>query len=91
MPLTDQTARELTGNEIAALKYIGSNMDAASYGICRAVFPARQREHAAAGSAIAAHLRRKGLVMRGHCAGTWRLTERGRTALTRAQKEMGDG
>jgi hypothetical protein len=44
------------------------------------VFPDRKTELATAGAAVAVHLRRKGLTMRGHCSGTWRLTAKGREA-----------
>lgn len=68
----------MTENERTALLYISEQMDASSHGICRAAFPARKVEMGNAGAALAVSLRRKGLVMRGHCQGTWRLTERGR-------------
>lgn len=71
----------MTENERKALTYISQQMDASSTGICRAVFPDRKNELAPAGAAVAGHLRRKGLVMRGHCQGTWRLTAKGRDAV----------
>jgi len=72
----------VTPAEIAALKYISVQMDASSIGICRTVYPERKSEYASAGAALAVHLRRKGLVMRGHCQGTWRLTAKGRETVT---------
>lgn len=68
----------MTDHEIDALKYIAVQMDAPSHGICRAAFPDRKTEMSSSGAALAVHLRRKGLVMRGHCPGTWRLTQKGR-------------
>ena len=71
----------MTENERKAIIYISGQMDASSTGICRAVFPDRKNELAVAGASIAVHLRRKGLVMRGHCQGTWRLTAKGRAFI----------
>lgn len=68
----------MTRNELTALKYIGLQMEAWSDAIGRVVFPERKKEFAAAGSAVAASLRRKGLVKHGPLAGTWRLTADGR-------------
>lgn len=68
----------MTPNEIAALKYISVQMEAWSDALGRALFPDRKREFAAAGAAVAASLRRKGLVKPGPLQGTWRLTVDGR-------------
>lgn len=80
--------RPLTESELSALKYIAVQMDASSIGICRTVFPERKSELAAAGAAVAGSLRRKGLAMRGHCLGTWRLTAKGREAAASYQQMM---
>lgn len=75
----------MTKAELAALKYIATNMDATSTGICRIVFPDRKSELAAAGASVAVHLRRKGLVMRGSGPQTWRLTAKGRNVYANHQ------
>lgn len=71
----------MTENERKAIIYISGQMDATSTGICRSIFPDRKEELATAGASVAVHLRRKGLVMRGHGQGTWRLTAKGRAFI----------